>query len=82
MSLLPWSRITGVRCTGPAAPKPSTGTPSDASWITGNPAGNVVPTVAAVAVAAVAAASTAASAPTSVLRQPFFILCLPTVVET
>src|SRR5687768_15686785 len=43
-SLLPWRNITGVRVTGPAPPKPSTGTPSDASTITGNPAGKDRPT--------------------------------------
>jgi hypothetical protein len=31
--LLPWRKITGVRRTGPEAPKPSTGVPSDASTI-------------------------------------------------
>src|SRR5206468_11933364 len=38
--------MTGVRCTGPAAPKPSTGVPREASVITGKPAGSDVPTVA------------------------------------
>ena len=37
--MLPWRKITGVRVTGPAAPKPITGTPSEWSAITGKPAG-------------------------------------------
>src|SRR5882672_1948462 len=36
--------MTGVCLTRPAAPKPMTGTPSEASRITGKSAGNVVPT--------------------------------------
>jgi hypothetical protein len=47
VSLLPWMKITGVRCTGPMAPKPTTGLPSDASSIVGKPAGKVLPTVPA-----------------------------------
>src|SRR3981189_2269324 len=39
--------MAGVCATGPAAPKPITGVPSDASVMTGNPAGNEVPTVPA-----------------------------------
>src|SRR5215470_5866837 len=37
--------MTGVRWTGPPAPNPMTGTPRDASMMTGKSAGNEVPTV-------------------------------------
>src|SRR6185503_20613555 len=63
VSLLPWMKITGVRCTGPAAPKPISGLPSDASSIAGKVAGSVVPTVPAAwasVQASVAAAARAA----------------------
>jgi hypothetical protein len=46
VSLLPCSRITGVRSTGPAPPNPITGTPRDASTIVGKPGGKVVPAAA------------------------------------
>src|SRR5215472_10363513 len=45
VSLLPWRKMTGVRWTGPAAPKPITGTPSEMSMMTGKSAGSAVPTV-------------------------------------
>src|SRR5262249_41713398 len=44
VSLFPCRKITGVRRTAPAPPKPMTGTPSEASTITGKPGGNDVPT--------------------------------------
>ena len=43
VSLLPCRKITGVLWTGPEAPKPRTGVPSDVSTIVGKPAGNDVP---------------------------------------
>src|SRR4030095_5069392 len=45
VSLLPWRKMTGVRWTGPAAPKPMTGTPSETSMMTGKSGGSAVPTV-------------------------------------
>src|SRR5436309_8227796 len=45
VSLLPWRKMTGVRWTGPAAPKPITGTPSETSMMTGKSGGSAVPTV-------------------------------------
>src|SRR5215470_3479092 len=45
VSLLPWMKMTCVRWTGPAAPKPMTGTPSDMSMMTGKSGGSAVPTV-------------------------------------
>jgi hypothetical protein len=74
VSLLPWRKITGVRRTGPAAPKPITGVPSEASTIVGKPAGNDVPTWSA-ARAAIGATSVATS---TTARIPYrFIGCPP-----
>jgi hypothetical protein len=61
VSLFPWRKITGVCWSGPAAPKPITGVPSEPSGITGKPAGNDVPTDAD-AFAPAASASTIAAA--------------------
>src|SRR5215813_9706702 len=57
--------MTGVRSTRPPAPNPMTGTPRDASMMTGKSAGNEVPTVPP-APAPVARAKTAVSQAASV----------------
>ena len=54
-------RSPASRSTRPAAPKPSTGTPSDASIGTGSPRGNEVPTLVAAFAAGTAPASARSS---------------------
>jgi hypothetical protein len=58
----PLGKITGVRVTGPAAPKPITGEPRDASVGTAKPGGNDVPTVVAAPARVAPTASTAKAA--------------------
>src|SRR4029450_9736205 len=62
VSLLPWRKMIGVRWTGPAAPKPMTGTPSETSMMTGKSGGSAVPTGPPGTRARVSPAATAAVA--------------------
>jgi hypothetical protein len=70
VSLLPCRKITGVWWIGPAAPKPMTGVPRDASVMTGKPVGNVVPTAADAAGPSVSAATIAAAQNSIRLKVP------------
>src|SRR5512143_4709 len=57
VSLLPWMKITGVRVSGPAAPKPISGLCNEVSSIAGKPSGSVLPTVPPAAASAQASAA-------------------------
>jgi hypothetical protein len=70
VSLFPWRKMTGGRRTRPDPPKPMTGSPVEASRISGKSSGNVVPMTGAgpggtaLAVPTVAVTLTASTAPT------------------
>src|SRR5947208_2209175 len=66
--------MTGVRCTAPAAPNPSTGTPSEASVGTAKPGGNEVPIVPPARAANGAARMTSNTAATTPVRFIFGLL--------
>src|SRR5258706_16354898 len=63
--------MTGVVSTRPAAPKPSTGVPSDASVGTAKPDGNDVPTVVAAAAPVAPIPSTTRAATTGTTGESF-----------